>query len=245
MSWCTENDLDLNVAKCMVMSFSKSSGPLEFSYKIGDHTLARPNVVKDLGVYFDPKLSFSDHIACVHKSAYSTLGFVVRNSRDFSDIETLQCLFVSLVLPRLEYASIVWCPYHEKYVSFLEGVQRRFLKLLAFRADGVYPCIGFPHQSLLARFGHLSLGDRRIIGYLLFLRKLVSGAIFSPTVVSRMFLNVPRQGLRRSDVFYVKPTHKLFYFNSPVNRLALTYNRFQKKFDIFNCSAAEVRQIFD
>lgn len=229
----------------MVMSFSKSSGPLEFPYRIGDHILARPSVIRDLGVYFDPKLTFSAHIGSVHRGAYATLGFITRNSRDFSSIETLQRLYNTLVLPRLEYASIVWCPYHEKYITFLEGVQRRFLKLLAFRIDGVYPCVGFPHLELLTRFGCQSLESRRVLAFLLFLRGIISGEIFCPNILSRISLNVPRQGLRRSDVFYVKPTQRLFYFNSPVNRLALTYNGFQERFDIFNCGSADVRRIFD
>ena len=61
-SWCNNNSLPLNAAKCNVMSFCRKSSPEIFAYNLGDSLLQRPNTIKDLGVIFDKRLTFTNHI---------------------------------------------------------------------------------------------------------------------------------------------------------------------------------------
>ena len=96
--------------------------------------------------------SFINHIENTISSALRILGFIIRNSRDFQNLETLRLLYFSLVRLKLEYASFVWCPTYKIHSANLERVQRRFLKYMVFRQDGIYPAVGYPHQDLLNRF---------------------------------------------------------------------------------------------
>ena len=62
------------------------------------------NSVSDLGVRFDFKLCYSDHVNEKISKAYSVLG-VIKRKFIYMDKNTL------LYRPHLEYANAVWCPY--------------------------------------------------------------------------------------------------------------------------------------
>ena len=87
------------------------------------YLVVRPDYIKDLGVFFDSDLSFSHHIDECLAGAYKSLGFVLRNSKDFKDISTLRLLFITFVRSRLEYASVIWCPIYTTYMTLIERVQ--------------------------------------------------------------------------------------------------------------------------
>jgi ribonuclease P/MRP protein subunit RPP40 len=75
--WCVDNNLHLNCAKCKVVSFTKKTKPLLFNYNINGRILSRSNLVRDLGVIFDSRLSFTDHIESIVNSSFKSLGFVL------------------------------------------------------------------------------------------------------------------------------------------------------------------------
>ena len=64
-AWCIRNNLNLNVAKCGVMTFSRLSKKMEFNYTLGNTVLIKFNEVKDLGVTFDTNLTFDTHILSI------------------------------------------------------------------------------------------------------------------------------------------------------------------------------------
>ena len=54
--------MQLNGKKCNVITFSKLNHTIVNTYKIGNDTLERINLVKDLRVLIDDKLNFNHHI---------------------------------------------------------------------------------------------------------------------------------------------------------------------------------------
>uniref|UniRef100_V5GPT7 RNA-directed DNA polymerase n=1 Tax=Anoplophora glabripennis TaxID=217634 RepID=V5GPT7_ANOGL len=147
--WCENNQLPINIDKCKICSFTSKKEPLVFGYTLENALLARCDNVKDLGVIYDNRLSFTDHINTIINAANRSLSFIVRNSSSFNDVTALKCLFYSLVRSKLEYCSLIWYPYYQIHTNKLEKVQRRFLKFLSFRIDGYYPNRGFEHRLLL------------------------------------------------------------------------------------------------
>ena len=89
-TWFRDNYLPLNASKCNVISFGRKKC-------VDNESLQRPDFIKDLGVYFDPKLSFNKHIAVTIASAFRSLGFVIRNCKGFKNLSTLQLLIVTFV----------------------------------------------------------------------------------------------------------------------------------------------------
>jgi hypothetical protein len=59
--WCCEKKYDLNAGKCKSISFFRGSKPMMFKYVIGDSDLERFDVINDLGVLIDSRMTFLCH----------------------------------------------------------------------------------------------------------------------------------------------------------------------------------------
>ena len=116
---------------------------------------------KDLGVVFDSRLTFVQHIEEVASSAYKSLGFILRQAKHFTNFNTLTTLYKTFVRSRLEYACVVWSPFYDVHISSFEKVQRRLAKYLLLPSDGVYPARGYPHSELLCQVNLPTLPSRR------------------------------------------------------------------------------------
>ena len=80
--WSDHWLLKLNISKCKIVSFGRHVDK-NYVYHINENNQITPleyeESYKDLGVIFDEKLNFRDHIhEKVHK-AYATLGIIKRN----------------------------------------------------------------------------------------------------------------------------------------------------------------------
>jgi hypothetical protein len=82
--------------------------------------LDRVDSITELGVVIDIRMSFSRYIAV--GKVLAMLGFVKRLSGEFRDPYTLRTLYVSLVGPKLEYASCVWRPFYDVGLPTFIGV---------------------------------------------------------------------------------------------------------------------------
>jgi hypothetical protein len=76
----------------------------------------------------DSKVSSTGHIDVLVGRALAMLGFVNKLSCEFRDPYTLKALYVSLVRPKLEYASCVWRPFYGAHIDRIERVQRKFVR---------------------------------------------------------------------------------------------------------------------
>ena len=79
---------------------------LSLPYSIVSTEIIESNIVKDLVVWVDNRLSVSEHITKVSFS----LNFFSKISRTFYKI---------LIRPKLEYASVVWSPYLKSDIARL------------------------------------------------------------------------------------------------------------------------------
>ena len=92
---------------------------------------------KDIGVIFDSKFTFENHISEKVKKANSMAG-VIRRAYKYLTPKTFVPLYKALVRCHLEYAASVWSPYRAKYVDMIESVQRRATKYLPGFKDLTY-----------------------------------------------------------------------------------------------------------
>jgi hypothetical protein len=99
--WCKCNNLFLNVQKCHAMSYTNKSTTILFDYHIDHCLLTRDNMICDLGITFDTRLTFSNHInVIVVSGALRSLGFIIRCTKNFSDIRSLKMLYFAFVRSR-------------------------------------------------------------------------------------------------------------------------------------------------
>lgn len=120
----------------------------------GDHQIEKVDSEKDLGVLFDSKLSFRDHISLKVNIANRNLGIIFRTF-SYMDTEMFLNLFKSMIRPHLEYATVVWSPMYKKDRIALENVQRRATKL-------VNACNNLTYPERLRKLGLPTLEYRRL-----------------------------------------------------------------------------------
>ena len=92
--------------------------------------LQRDAYIKDLGVVFDEKLNFSQHISERITKAYSMLWLIRRNFRDIYTTAAFVLIYKHLVRSHLEYNNSVWAPYRKSDIDKIKKVQKRATKMI-------------------------------------------------------------------------------------------------------------------
>lgn len=239
-SWCEHNKLYLNVKKCKVMRYTRKHNVVEFPYYVLNDILEVTNSVRDLGVTFDSTLSFSIHISTIVSEAFKSYGFIVRNCRNFTDIKPLIILYFAYIRTKLEYASIIWYPLYECHKTSIERVQRKFLKYLAYKIDGVYPERGVSNTILCERMHFVSLESRRICASLSFLYKLLHNKIDCINILNMINIHVPKGSTRFTVAFRCSRARTNILLKSPIYVMCSNYNNICNRCDIFYCTLQEL-----
>lgn len=120
VEWSVRNKLQFNVTKCSIVTFSRAKKPLHFDYKVDGALIKREESVRDLGVKFDDKLTFREHIVNICKQAFKRLGFVIRTVKGFTNIKAISLLYNALIRSQLECNAVVWSP-HEVTHTYIQS----------------------------------------------------------------------------------------------------------------------------
>lgn len=241
--WCLINKLSLNISKCKTVTFTRKKSVIEFAYNMDGAVLSRQNTIKDLGVVFDSKLSFVEHIDLKISEAQRIYGFIVRNCRGFSNVIALKSLFFAYVRSKLEYCSNIWNPHYNIHVARIESLQRKFLKYLVFKIDNTYPERGIEYQLLLDRFNFDSLELRRLLASLTCLFKLVHNVIDCPELLYLINFNVPQFNNRQNLMFYNNQPRTNLLIRSPVYNMCYSFNLICNSCDLFFDSLNQIKRL--
>lgn len=233
LAWCQHNGLYLNINKCSVVSFTRKIKKHNFQYYINRTLIDRKDVIKDLGITFDSKLSFNEHISVIVNASYKTLGFIIRNVKSFNNLDAIKSLYFSLVRSKLEYGSIIWSPFYINSSLSLEKVQRRFLKFLSFRAHNYYPESRTNQITLLNEFEIDSLKSRRMVASTVFMHKILHNNIDCKELLSSIDFHVPRTNSRFGCDFKLKTYRTNIGLKSPLYVMAKHCNSLGELCDIF------------
>lgn len=245
--WCQANKLVLNVNKCKVITYHHKKNPSLYNYEINGTKLPRVNECRDLGVLFQSDFRFNNHYSNIKNKALRVLGFINRNSRDFKDPLTYKVLYFTLVRPILEYASQVWSPQYKEHIDFLEMVQRKFLKSLAYKQK-IKPKNIFNHcdYNLVLRTNNMTTLEKRRQAYdLIFFYKIMNHKVYLPELLENIAFRINFKNTRNQDMFCLKSTHTNFMKFSPLFRMIDMYNTIAKDFhqiDIFHLTLQQYKE---
>jgi Reverse transcriptase (RNA-dependent DNA polymerase) len=222
IEWSDSLGLPLNISKCSIMSFFRRSSPYIFPYFISNTSLNRVDSIRDLGFIFTHNFSPNKHIESISCKSLKLLGFISRITQEFHLSSSFMSLYCSLVRPTLEYGSVLWDPQTACASATIERVQRKFLRLAAFRLNIAHP----PHDySPILQTLHLSsLADRRHISNLSFLSKLFSNKIDSHELISFLNFKILIRSTRSTIPFLIPPSATFFLDSSPILRLMRAAN---------------------
>lgn len=229
--WCIENDMSLNIDKCAIISFSLKKNTLLFDYKLNNSNLTRTNVIKDLGVFFDTKLSFTFHVNYIRNKSYKKLGFVKRMCKDFYDESALKILYFTLVRSNFDYASLIWRTNNIIQNHSLSTIQNNFLRYLSYKLHYERtPHSGYDITCNLFRI--MPLNKRFNILNCKFLYKLLHNIIDCPEIIERLNFRVNQSSSRNNSTFYLSFTSSNYMLYTPANILMSAGNS-NKDLDLF------------
>lgn len=68
--------------------------------------MPRTNVIRDLGVHLDCRLTFQNHYEAILSKALRLLGFILRVAKVFKDPFSVKASYCAIVSHTLKFASI-------------------------------------------------------------------------------------------------------------------------------------------
>ena len=184
-----------------------------------------------MGIFFDNKLLFNEHVDICVKQSYRILGFIFRSSKHFCNPPSLIYLFNCLVRSKLEYASTVWNPYYKKNIDYIENIQKKFFKILNYK----FNLNMNNYVDMLKHFNMLSLESRRTQTDMVFLFKLLNNMIYAPSIISMLQFSVNLK-TRSTNLFVLYKNNTKNNDNSPINRIMSSYNSTFAHIDMFYLS---------
>ena len=126
--WAEDNNMEYNDNKFELITFGKSS---QRNYKSPNGTaIKRKTVIKDLGVYVAADCKFDDHIKNYVKETQKIAGWTLRTFCTRSK-EVMRTLIKSVIIPKIEYASVIWSPTNATLLNTIENIQRRYTSRIA------------------------------------------------------------------------------------------------------------------
>ena len=109
--WADDWQMRFNALKCQHISFCGKQVQVNFDYMIGNEIVKQVDSIKYLGVIIDKKITWSQQIAL---KVNRVRGFLYHNIKHCSRDIKNRC-YKTFIQPTLEYASIIWSPYYNKY----------------------------------------------------------------------------------------------------------------------------------
>jgi hypothetical protein len=157
----------------------------------------RTGIIKDLEVQLDSKLLFHAQVDYSFSQSIRTMGSIRTVTYSISTLSLL-ILYLTLLRPKLEYASTVWNPIMATDAKKFEHIQRKFVALCQncfCTHDHV------TYEVLLEFLKFHILHDRRLHLDALFFISVYSGLKRCPSSLDFTGIRVPSRNVRNSSLF--------------------------------------------
>ena len=240
--WCATWKLKLNVTKCKILTFTNKKRYKVYDYKLDGTNLERVKHMRDLGVILSSDLSYNRHVNYVLPKAYKLPGFIKRNCLKDMKPQTLRRMYVSLVRPQVDYATVIWNPNknHATNTRSIESIQKRFIKMLCYKSGTIYH--RDEYVQLCNNLFLTTLFKRRELTDLIFLFRILHN-FHNDSLLNYISFRVPSRTTRSHDTFAVsKPRINILKF-SCIFRIQTCYNSLpHNQIDIHSCELSEFKK---
>lgn len=124
--WCSLWGMKLNASKtqCMTISRSRTLYPDHPDLFINNIALTSCESFKILGVLFDSKFTFEQHLRSVSSFVAQKIGLLRKSYKIFGDLSVLRKCFNAFILPCLEYCSPAWSSAAASHLKLLDKNMR-------------------------------------------------------------------------------------------------------------------------
>ena len=200
--WSKTWMLNLNPSKCKSFRMTLKTKPVDTEYFIGNSKLENVEVVRDLGVVLDTRLTFSDHIDHAVNKANRALGVLIRsyqraNPRGYLNAVSVLTSYFSYVRSNMEYCSVIWAGAAQSHTVRLQRIEHKFLMWLNAHCRLQSPSMAY--ADLLSHFNLVSVSSRRTHHDLMFIYNVFNGKISSSLLLQSFSINVPSRFTRQQS----------------------------------------------
>ena len=226
-NWTEKNLMEFNSAKFEALRIGKNETlKEEIHYKTPEgKTILATETSKDLGVHFNSKGTFSDHIKIKSTKAKQMTGYILRTFLS-RDRDILLTLLRSLVFPILDYSCVVWNPYLQQDINQLESAQRK----LTSKIEGMESLDYYERLKDLKLYSAERRRDRYL---LLYIFKILHHKVPNPGISYKY-------SLRRGKVLITPPVRS----SKSCHATTLMHNSFMNRASrIFNSLPKEIRNL--
>ena len=136
--WCDLWGMKLNASKTktMIVSRPRTMHPQSPALTIGGTVLKESGGLVILGLTFDSKMAFENHLLSVSRAASQRIGILRKSWQVLHDRLLLGRCFRCFVLPVLEYCSAVWCSAADTHLKLLD----RIISGASLLTGGLFEC---------------------------------------------------------------------------------------------------------
>ena len=162
-NWASDWQMSFNTDKCSVIHLGRENR--KHQYSLCGSVLRESTKERDLGIFVDNSMKFSEQCNIAIKNANTTLGLIRRTIKCKSQ-HIIMKLYKALVRPKLEYCVQAWRPYLKKNIDNIEKVQHRATKMIE-------ECKHLNYEDRLIQTGLTTLDERRTRGDLIEVFKMI------------------------------------------------------------------------
>ena len=122
--WETEWQMKINVTKCHSMRVTRHlhDNQILFDYSLHQQRLEQIQSVKYVGITITDNMDWGQHVSEISSKATKKMSFLWHNLA-FTPRHTKEVAYNTLVRPQLEYAALIWNPFHKLQIHQAEKVQ--------------------------------------------------------------------------------------------------------------------------
>jgi len=182
--WAKQNNMCFNEEKFERIQYGPPNFETKYQTANGGEITCKPSI-KDLGVTFENNLSFQSHINNTIAKGNKIGGWCLRTFKKRTT-EVMLTLLKQLVVPQLEYASVIWSPTDQRSINKLESVQRMFTSkfscFLTFDEVLQRPICTIDYQERMRSLKIYSLERRRERYIIIYTYKIIIGLVNNPGI---------------------------------------------------------------
>ena len=164
--WSRKHGLQFSAKKSAVMIFKKFSRTTSsFRLRLGEHVIPVVSSFKFLGIVLDPRLSMIKHTEHIRKKCMKRVNLFrcISGSKFGADRATLLRLYKSLVLPIIEYGSVVYAGGCKTALNEVVKIQNLFLRIaLGVLRTSPIPALEVESNIMPLKFRRMELTLRYI-----------------------------------------------------------------------------------
>ena len=124
-TWSKRWKMTFNISKYHVLRMTGKKTIITQNYKLGNEPLAAVSSHPYLGMEYDSKLSWKNHVQKVKAKGTKTINMVRKNFTKGTNTKIREQIYTSLVRLALEYGSIAWDSHQASRIQMLETSKTR------------------------------------------------------------------------------------------------------------------------